>query len=255
MSLFSHQDHRILAKLDAIALSPDSFCSCAHGAGRRMLRTQAKKQFNKADMERRGQGAIGFPAGGWCPEGRQAEDGIDMNETELKILTKALAFAAHKHRDQRRKDPSASPYINHPIALVDILVNEGGINQFEVLCGAILHDTVEDTETTEKELREAFGEDISRIVMEVTDDKSLEKHERKRAQVKHSPHLSTEAKAVKLADKISNLRDVEHSPPSDWPLERRQQYFDWAKEVIDGLRREHPELEAIFDRQYRNRPG
>lgn len=178
----------------------------------------------------------------------------DMNDSDLKTLTQALAFAAHKHRDQRRKDPSASPYINHPIALMDILVNEGGVSQIEILCGAILHDTVEDTKTTEEELRNAFGEDISRIVMEVTDDKSLEKHERKRAQVEHSAHLSVEAKAVKLGDKIGNLRDVENSPPPDWPLERRQQYYDWAKEVIDGLRGGYPVLEAIFDRQYGNRP-
>ena len=73
---------------------------------------------------------------------------------ELALLLKALAFAAHKHRDQRRKDPEASPYINHPIARADVRVNEGGVADVEVLCAALLHDTVEDTATTPEELAE-----------------------------------------------------------------------------------------------------
>jgi guanosine-3',5'-bis(diphosphate) 3'-pyrophosphohydrolase len=177
-----------------------------------------------------------------------------MNGEELQLLSRALVFAARKHRDQRRKDKPASPYINHPIALMDVLVSEAGIVQIEILCAAILHDTVEDTETTEEELRQAFGDTISRIVMEVTDDKLLGKQARKAAQVSHAPTLSTEAKAVKLADKISNLRDLLHLPPPSWSLDRRQAYFDWAKQVVDGLRGDHARLEDLFDRQHRHRP-
>src|SRR4051794_22452479 len=113
---------------------------------------------------------------------------------ELALLLKALAFAAHKHRDQRRKDAEASPYINHPISLADVLVNEGGVVDHEVLCAALLHDTVEDTATTHEELVDAFGCRIARIVAQVTDDKRLPKHERKRLQIEHAPHLSREAK-------------------------------------------------------------
>lgn len=178
-----------------------------------------------------------------------------MKRNELIMLSRALAFAARKHRDQRRKDISASPYINHPIALMDVLVSEGGVERVEILCAALLHDTLEDTETTTEELQEMFGETVTRIVMEVTDDITLPKLERKQAQIAHASHLSPAAKAVKLADKISNLRDVEHSPPAGWSLARRQQYYDWAKAVIDALRGEHPELEAVFDRQYQNRPA
>src|SRR5947209_16547239 len=98
---------------------------------------------------------------------------------DLALLLKALAFAAHKHRDQRRKDAEASPYINHPIALADVLVNEGGVTDIEVLCAALLHDTVEDTATTPAELADVFGPRVSRIVAEVTDDKALAKAERK----------------------------------------------------------------------------
>src|SRR5205823_3466755 len=138
--------------------------------------------------------------------------------------------------DQRRKDAEASPYINHPIALADVLVNEGGITDFEVLCAALLHDTVEDTATTHQELVDAFGSRIARIVAEVTDDQRLPKQERKRLQIEHAPHLSREAKLVKLADKLCNLRDVAERPPAKWDLARRREYFDWAKHVVDRLR-------------------
>ena len=173
---------------------------------------------------------------------------------ELALLLRALAFAAHKHRDQRRKDAEASPYINHPIALADVLVNEGGITDVEVLCAALLHDTVEDTATTHEELVNAFGSRVARIVAEVTDDKALAKAERKRLQIEHAPGLSPEAKLVKLADKICNLRDVAERPPAKWDLERRREYFDWAKRVVAGVRGAHPRLEAAFDAAYARRP-
>jgi guanosine-3',5'-bis(diphosphate) 3'-pyrophosphohydrolase len=168
-------------------------------------------------------------------------------KSELALLLRALDFAARKHRDQRRKDPEASPYINHPIALADVLVNEGGVTDIEVLCAALLHDTVEDTATTPQELAAAFGERIARIVGEVTDDKDLPKAERKRLQIEHASGLSREAKLVKLADKICNLRDVAQRPPANWDLARRREYFDWAKQVIDRLRGAHAGLEAAFD--------
>ena len=109
-------------------------------------------------------------------------------------------------------------------------------------------------ETTEEELLEAFGEQITRIVLEVTDDKRLEWEARKEAQVRNAPDLSDQAKLIKLADKISNLRDIVASPPSDWPLERKRKYFDWAARVVDGVRGVHPELEALFDKIYSKRP-
>lgn len=170
------------------------------------------------------------------------------------IVFKALAFAAHKHRDQRRKDARASPYINHPIALADVLRNEGRVKAAVVICAALLHDTLEDTETTPAELEREFGRRICGIVLEVTDDKKLSKRRRKRLQVEHAPHLSRAAKLVKLADKICNLRDVVDNPPRHWRRERRQRYFDWAKEVVDGLRGAHPRLERAFDAAYRRRP-
>jgi len=172
----------------------------------------------------------------------------------LAIVLEALAFAAHKHRDQRRKDAAASPYINHPIALANVLVREGAVSEPEVVAAALLHDTLEDTQTSPGELRTAFGERVARVVEEVTDDKSLPKEERKRLQIEHAAAISREAKLVKLADKICNLRDMADHPPASWDLVRRREYFDWAKAVIDRLRGVHPGLEAAFDAAYARRP-
>ena len=179
---------------------------------------------------------------------------MPINEAELKQLLSALAFAAHKHKDQRRRDVDASPYINHPISLADILCNEAHITDIDTICGALLHDTVEDTETTAEELEQVFGAAIRDIVMDVTDDTTLSKLERKQAQIDHAAHISDKAKLVKLADKISNLRDMIDNAPADWTLQRRQEYFDWARDVIERVRGVHPGLEALFDEVYAKRP-
>jgi len=176
-----------------------------------------------------------------------------MEKPVARIL-EALQFAALKHRDQRRKDLEASPYINHPIALANILWREGGVTDATVICAALLHDTIEDTQTTAAELRRHFGAKVAGIVLQVTDDKKLDKAVRKRLQIEHAPHLSRAAKLVKLADKISNVRDMNASPPAHWPLRRRREYFDWAKKVVDGLRGVHPRLEKLFDAAYSKKP-
>ncbi len=175
-----------------------------------------------------------------------------MNDT-TQIL-KAASFAAHKHRNQRRKDDEASPYINHPLALARVLAEEGGVTDVATLCAALLHDTVEDTDTTIEELTDEFGVEIAALVADVTDDKALPKAERKRMQVEHAAHISDKAKRVKLADKICNLRDVATTPPADWSLERRREYFDWAKSVIDRLRGVDERMELVFDAVYSSRP-
>lgn len=172
----------------------------------------------------------------------------------LSIILTALEFASKKHKDQRRKDSEASPYINHPISLANVLCNEGKVTDPKVICAALLHDTIEDTETTEQELKNIFGKSITKIVLEVTDDKSLPKKERKLAQIEHAKHASKSAKLVKLADKISNLRDILSSPPSDWPIERKREYFDWSKAVIDQVRGTNKKLEKLFDELYAEKP-
>lgn len=172
----------------------------------------------------------------------------------IDLVVKAANFAAYKHRNQRRKDADASPYINHPIALATVLSNEAGIADAAVIAAALLHDTIEDTETTPEELEALFGKAITSVVMAVTDDKSLPKAERKRLQIVHAGTASRRARLVKLADKICNLRDIAANPPISWSLRRKRKYFDWAKEVIDGVRGTNRKLEKLFDDAYSRRP-
>ena len=146
----------------------------------------------------------------------------------IGLILRAAAFAADKHRDQRRKGAESTPYVNHCIAVATILSEEGGVIDPVVIAAALLHDTIEDTKTTKQELEENFGSEIADVVAEVTDDKLLLKAIRKERQVEHAPHLSARAKLVKLADKISNVRDVATAPPADWPIERRREYFEGA---------------------------
>ncbi len=172
---------------------------------------------------------------------------IGLSFTEARKVFQALAFAAHKHRDQRRKDAGASPYINHPIALADLLVNTGGITDHVVLCAAILHDTIEDTETSHAELAAAFGHEVADVVLEMTDDKMLDKAERKALQIEQAPYLSPRARLVKIADKTCNLRDLAESPPTDWSAQRRAAYFVWAGRVVARLGCDNQALLAAFD--------
>ena len=172
----------------------------------------------------------------------------DLSNT--KLLVRAIEFAARKHRMQRRKDVEASPYINHPIALMSVLCVEAGIDDATVLAVAALHDTVEDTETTPAELEQEFGGDIAKLVGEMTDDKMLPKAERKRLQIEHAHTMTKKAALVKLADKICNVRDIAASPPARWSEVRRREYFEWAKAVVDGLKDPHPTLRKLFDEAY-----
>ncbi|PYT07164.1 MAG: phosphohydrolase [Acidobacteria bacterium] len=163
------------------------------------------------------------------------------------ILIRAVAFSSEKHRHQRRKGADNSPYINHPIEVADLLANVGGVRDPAVLVAAVLHDTMEDTPTSPNELEAAFGRKVRLLVQEVTDDKSLPKEERRRLQVEHAPHLSPAAKLIKLANKISNVRDVTDSPPSGWSVESRREYLEWAERVIARCRGTNEPLERLFD--------
>jgi guanosine-3',5'-bis(diphosphate) 3'-pyrophosphohydrolase len=172
---------------------------------------------------------------------------------EVKTLIDAIAFAADKHRNQRRKDADASPYTNHPIALAGVLAVEAGIDDIEVLIAAVLHDTIEDTQATREELTERFGKSIASIVAEATDDKTQSKEARRALQIKSARTLSAKAKLVKLADKICNLRDIANHPPADWSVQRKGEYFAWAEMVVAGLRGTHSVLEELFGAAYAQR--
>lgn len=127
-----------------------------------------------------------------------------------------------------------------------MLADVGKVEDPNILAAALLHDTVEDTKATPEEIRKTFGPIVEGLVREVTDDKMLDKAERKRLQVEHAPRLSMGAKLIKLADKTSNVREIGKDPPDRWDLARRHEYFDWGKRVVEALGNVNPALEAHF---------
>jgi guanosine-3',5'-bis(diphosphate) 3'-pyrophosphohydrolase len=173
---------------------------------------------------------------------------MDFSENTGDLL-EAVRFAAEKHRNQRRKDTEQSPYINHPIEVTQLLWKVGEVRDAEVLLAAILHDTIEDTETRPEEIQERFGENVLSLVMEVTDDKNLPKSERKRLQIVNAPHKSYGAKLIKIADKACNVRNLVTMPPEDWSLKRKQDYLLWGEKVVAGLRGTNAALEEYYDHE------
>jgi guanosine-3',5'-bis(diphosphate) 3'-pyrophosphohydrolase len=166
----------------------------------------------------------------------------------MNRLTAAYLYAARRHTGQTRKGEAGEPYINHVIEVADRVARSSHGPDELLILGALLHDIVEDTEGTEDEIAGLFGADVASLVMEVTDDKSLPKAERKRLQIEHAPHRSDNAKRIKLADKASNLIALAESPPVGWEQARMIEYIDWAEKVIAGCRGVDAELEKEFDR-------
>jgi (p)ppGpp synthase/HD superfamily hydrolase len=164
----------------------------------------------------------------------------------LADLLEALEFAAVRHHDQRRKGDAGAPYVNHLIEVARVLAQVGGIEDRLTLVAAVLHDTLEDTETAADELERRFGSDVRRVVEEVSDDPSLSRKDRKRLQIEHAPTLSLAAKLIKIADKTSNVREIGQAPPAGWSLERRREYVDWADAVVAGCRGVNAPLEHAY---------
>ena len=172
---------------------------------------------------------------------------------QVLLVTRAAHFAAERHVDQRRKGENAEPYFNHVSDVAVRLAEATDGSDAALIAAGYLHDTIEDQNVTHAELEQLFGKDVADLVAEVTDDKSLEKQERKRLQIEHAAHASRRAKMLKLADKCSNLSALLTSPPPDWAAERRTGYFDWAHKVVAGCRGSNARLEAQFDALYARR--
>ena len=166
---------------------------------------------------------------------------------DIVDVTRAMAFAAAKHSTQRRKGEAAEPYVNHVVEVAELVARATGGEDPVLVMGALLHDTIEDTGTSRAEIEREFGAPVAALVAEVTDDRSLEKAERKRLQVENAPKKSARAKMIKLADKTSNLRAIRTSPPSHWDAARRREYFEWAARVAAGCRGANADLERWFD--------
>ncbi len=169
---------------------------------------------------------------------------------DVRRILAAARFAAEKHARQKRKGEAGEPYINHLIEVAELVAAASPVLDTNLVIAAFLHDSVEDTGVTPQEIESLFGHDVASLVMEVTDDKSLSKEMRKALQVQNAHKKTPRAQTLKLADKISNLRAILTSPPRDWSLERKRQYFDWARDVISRLTEPNPRLKQEFDRTY-----
>lgn len=173
----------------------------------------------------------------------------ECGECVQRILA-AARFAAEKHVQQKRKGENGEPYFNHLLEVAELVAASSPHLDVELVMAAFLHDTVEDAGVTLQELEQRFGKEVADLVAEVTDDKSLPKEIRKQLQVEHTPEKSARAQTLKLADKISNLRAIIASPPVGWSHERKQQYFEWARQVVSGIASPNEFLKSEFDKAY-----
>jgi len=173
------------------------------------------------------------------------------DESDIAAVLRALAFAADRHRDQRRKGAGAPPFINHAIEVAELLARVGGVDDPVTLQAAVLHDTLEDTDTSYDEIAAAFGDEVARTVLEVTDEKGLTRAERKRRQIETAPSLSERARLIRLADKIVNVQSVGRTPPLDWDRSRRRDYLEWTGEVIARCRGCNEAMEILYDAELR----
>jgi len=174
---------------------------------------------------------------------------LDAEIPSTAAVLLAARFAAEKHSEQRRKGAAAQPYINHLLEVAE-LVSRTAPDDTALIIAALLHDTVEDVHVTLEDLTRLFGPDVSAVVAELTDDKSLPQSVRKRLQVENAARKSTRAQQVSTADKISNLRGIFDDPPAGWSYSRKREYFDWAKSIVDQFSSVHPLLRSEFERIY-----
>ncbi|MCV6595652.1 MAG: HD domain-containing protein [Mangrovicoccus sp.] len=169
---------------------------------------------------------------------------MSQNITEL---TRALAYAARAHANQRRKGAAQEPYINHLIEVMDLVAGATGGEDTELLIAALMHDVIEDTAITAEELTDAFGPRVTRIVQANSDDMTLPKAERKRQRIANMAHKAADARIVKIADVISNVRAVVISGPAGWTAEWKLNYLKGCRDLVDAGRGANATLEAIFD--------
>lgn len=165
----------------------------------------------------------------------------------IRAILHAANFAAEKHVSQKRKGAAAEPYVNHLLEVAELIAGALAEPDPNLVIAALLHDTIEDCGVIRDEIAQRFGDDVAALVVEVTDNKTLPKAERKRLQVANAPYKSPRAQMLKLADKVSNLRAILNSPPANWTAERKLEYFEWAKQVVDGLSAPNPILKREFD--------
>ena len=173
---------------------------------------------------------------------KRHQEGHEVSEEEIYRILQAAEFAAERHQKQNRRNVEKTPYIVHPLRVARHLLMIGHIYDADILMSALLHDTIEDTETSLDEIGRHFGYRVQNLVQEVSDDKTLPKEERKHQQIQNAPKKSLQAALIVLADKLSNLADLMENPPLEWNTERISNYFLWAQEVVKHLPQVNPFL-------------
>lgn len=165
---------------------------------------------------------------------------IGLSFTETRRVFAALSFAAQRHRDAPR--PGADPCLAHPIAVADAIVSIGGVTDAVVLCAALLHDVVNNTETPPQLLMDRFGREIADVVLDISDDRSLPEVQRRRVQVAYAPNLSGRARLVRLADMLCRLRRLAAVPRAERAAE-----VAWVAQMVAGLGGMNTALETAAD--------
>lgn len=163
----------------------------------------------------------------------------------IASFLEALEFAAYRHRFDKTKNDE--PYINHVISVCRLISDTGEINDEEVLAAAALHDTIEKTGTKASEINFQFGEKVFQIVMEVTDHNTENETEKFQQQLQRVDTLSKQAKVIKLADKIANVKSLLSFPPEGWDIERRSLYINWADRIIMALKGTNDKLDTYYN--------
>lgn len=158
----------------------------------------------------------------------------------------ALAFAAEQHKYQRRGGYDPLPYINHLIKVSSAIIQIGQEENPDIIIAAILHDVVEDSDTSYEDLAGQFGAPVADIVAELTDDMELPYNQRKALQVEGASKLSLAARKIRIADKASNIQDI-FTYPLDWKEEKKIAYLENSLTIVDQIRGTHAALEAWFD--------
>lgn len=158
------------------------------------------------------------------------------------MVEKAIQFATKAHEGQFRKGTDR-PYIVHPLEVGKILLEM--TDDEEVIAAGILHDTIEDCkEVTEEILRQEFGERITELVLHESEDKTKSWKERKSTTIERLKTASLEVQYIGLADKLSNMRDIDRDYPvykeELWKRFRMKdkQIIGWYyKEIQNSLQR------------------
>jgi (p)ppGpp synthase/HD superfamily hydrolase len=165
----------------------------------------------------------------------------------LRMVSEAAELAARRHIGMARKGRSNEPYINHLAEVANLLalVTNGG--DAELVAAGWLHDTIEDTDTTREELAQKFSERVAALVVEVTDDRNLSQTERRQKQIEDAPRKSPDAKLIKIADKVSNIRARIAPQPSEAQRIDLAAYVIWAEKVVAGCRGVNTRLDTTFD--------